>query len=166
MIARHLAVCALASIFSLSAFAQSSLENLVSEANADWMFGKWQAETENGDKVTLNVSWELDKHVVLLHVKAGDMELKGYTVIEPRAEMPKYYGFDNRGSVGKGSWNMENGDLVLRVETEIPDRGPQKGAFAFSGTPSTGLQVNMYSIDSSGELVTPARMTLKFKKQD
>lgn len=165
MIARHLATCAVASILGFSACAQGSLENLVSEAKADWMFAKWQAETENGDKVTLNVSWDLEKHVVVLHVKIGDMESKGYTVMEPKAELPKYYSFDNRGSVGKGSWNMENGDLVLRVESEVPDRGPRKTAFVFTGTPSTGLQVSMHSVDNSGDLATPARMNLKFKKQ-
>jgi len=164
MIARHLATCAVASMLAISAYAQNSLESLVSEARADWMFAKWQAETENGEKVTLNVSWDLEKHVVVLHVKAGDMESKGYTVLEPNAEMPKYYSFDNQGAVGKGSWNMENGDLVLRVESET-DRGPRKTAFIFSGTSSTGLQVSMHTINSSGDLATPARITFKFKKQ-
>jgi hypothetical protein len=164
MIARHLATCAVASILAFSACAQNSLESLVSDARAEWMFTKWQAETENGDKVTLNVSWDLEKHVAVLHVKVGDMESKGYTVLEPKAELPKYYSFDNRGIVGKGSWNMENGDLVLRVESET-DRGPRKTAFIFSGTSSTGLQVSMHTVESSGDLTTPARMTLKFKKQ-
>ena len=152
-------------MLSFSAYAQGSLESLVSEAKADWMFAQWQAETDNGDKVALNVSWDLEKHVVVLHVKFGDIESKGFTVLEPKAELPKYYSFDNRGAVGKGSWNMENGDLVLRVESESPDRGPRKTAFVFAGTSSTGLQVSMHDVDSSGDLATPARMTLKFKKQ-
>ncbi len=164
MIARKLASCAAAFVLAASASAQGSLENLVSDAKADWMFGKWQAETENGDKVTLNVSWDLEKHVVVLHVKIGDVESKGFTVLEPQSELPKYYSFDNRGSVGKGSWNMENEQLVLRVETEVPDRGTRKAAFVFAGTASSGLQVSMHNVDSSGDLATPARMTLKFKK--
>jgi hypothetical protein len=165
MIARYLAVGLFACMASFSAHAQGSLESLVSEAKAEWMFGQWQAQSENGDPVSLNVSWDLDKHVVILHVKAGDMESKGYTVMEPKAELPKYYTFDNRGSVGKGSWNMENGDLVLRVESESPDRGPWKAAFVFTGSASTGLQVRMHTVESSGDLATPARMTFKFKKK-
>ena len=129
------------------------------------MFGQWQAQSENGDPVSLNVSWDLDKHVVILYVKVGDIESKGYTVMEPKAELPKYYSFDNRGSVGKGSWNMESGDLVLRVESESPDRGPRKTAFVFTGSASTGLQVRMHTVESSGDLATPARMTFKFKKK-
>ena len=152
MIARYLAVGLFACMASFSAYAQGSLESLVSEAKAEWMFGQWQAQSENGDPVSLNVSWDLDKHVVILHVKAGDMESKGYT-------------FDNRGSVGKGSWNMENGDLVLRVESESPGRGPWKAAFVFTGSASTGLQVRMHTVESSGDLATPARMTFKFKKK-
>ena len=165
MIPRYVFVGLFACLLSFSAHAQRSLENLVSEANAEWMFGNWQAQSENGDDVTLNVSWDLDKHVVMLHVKTTDMESKGYTVVEPKAELPKYYSFDNRGSVGKGSWNMESGDLVLRVESEIPDRGPWKAAFVFTGSASTGLQVRMHTVESSGDLATPARMTFKFKRQ-
>jgi hypothetical protein len=165
MIARYVAVGLLAGVVSFSAQAQRSLESLVSDANAEWMFGQWQAQTEKGETVTLNVSWDLDKHVVLLHVKTGDLEAKGYTVMEPKAEFPKYYSFDSRGSVGKGSWNMENGELVLRVEAESPERGSWKEAFVFTGGASTGLQVRMHTIDSSGDLATPARMTFKFKKK-
>jgi len=165
MIARYLAVGLLAFLASISAHAQVSLESLVSEAKADWMFGQWQAQSESGDPVSLNVSWDLDKHVVLLHVKTSEMESKGYTVMEPKAELPKYCSFDNRGSVGKGSWNMENGDLVLRVDSESPERGPWKAAFVFTGSASTGLQVRMHTVESSGDLATPPRMTFKFKKK-
>jgi hypothetical protein len=165
MITRSLAIGLMAGLLSFTAQAQRSLESLVSEANAEWMFGNWQALTDNGDAVTLDISWDLDKHVVVLHVKAGEMESKGFTVIEPKAELPKYTTFDNRGSVGKGSWNMEGGDLVLRVETETAERGPMKAAFVFTGSASTGLQVRMHSVESSGDLATPARMSFKFKKQ-
>jgi hypothetical protein len=161
MIARYLAVGLFTCLLSFSAQAQRSLESLVTDASAEWMFGNWQAETDNGDTVSLKVSWDL----VVLYVKVGDMESKGYTVMEPKAELPKYYAFDNRGTVSKGSWNMENGDLVLRVDSESPDRGPWKGGFVFTGSASTGLQVRMHSVESSGDLATPARATYKFKKE-
>jgi hypothetical protein len=165
MIARCFSVGIFTCLLAFSAQAQRSLESLVSEANAEWMFGNWQAQTDSGDTVTLNIVWDLEKHVVVLHVKTSDMESKGYTVIEPRVDLPKYYSFDNRGSVGKGSWNVEGGDLVLRVESETAERGARKAAFVFTGSSGTGLQVRMHSVDSSGDLATPARMTLKFKKQ-
>ena len=165
MIIRYLGIGLVAGLVSFTAQAQRSLESMVSDAEADWMFGKWEAQTDNGDPVALNVSWDLDKHVALLHVKVGDMESKGYTVMEPKVEQPKYYAFDNKGTVSKGSWNMENGDLVLRTESESPDRGTMKAAFVFTGTASTGLQVRMHNVNSSGDLDTPARATFKFKQE-
>jgi hypothetical protein len=165
MIARCLAVGLFACVLSFSAHAQRTLVDMVTDASAEWMFGQWEGQTENGDAVTLNVSWDLDKHVVLLHVKTGEMESKGYTVMEPKAEFPKYYSFDNRGSVGKGAWNMEGNDLVLRVESETAERSTRKAAFVFAGSASTGLQVRMHNVESSGDLATPARMTIKFKKK-
>jgi hypothetical protein len=165
MIARYVVLGLLACMVSFAAQAQRSLESLVSEASAEWMFGQWQATSENGETVTLNISWDLEKHVTVLHLKTGNMESKGYTVMEPKSEMPKYYSFDTRGSVGKGSWNMEGGELVLRVESESADRGPWKAGFVFTGSASEGLQVRMHTIDSSGDLATPARQVFKFKKQ-
>ncbi len=165
MIARYVSIGLLACLVSFSAHAQRSLESLVTEAGAEWMFGQWQASSDNGDSVTLNVSWDLDKHVAILHVKSTDMESKGYTVKDPKSEEIKYLSFDNRGSVGKGSWAMESGELVLRVESESADRGPWKAGFIFSGSASEGLKVSMHNVDSSGDLEKPARRTFKFKKQ-
>lgn len=165
MIARYLAIGLFVCMVSLPAQAQPSLDSLVSEANAEWMFGQWQGQSENGDAVTLNISWDLDKHVVLLHVKTPGMESKGYTVVDPKAEMPRYYSFDNRGSVGKGSWAMEGSDLVLHVESESASRGPWKVGFVFAGSASEGLQIRMHTIDSSGDLTAPPRSIFKFKKQ-
>jgi hypothetical protein len=165
MIARYVGIGLLACFVSLSAHAQRSLESLVTEAGAEWMFGKWEAASDNGDSVTLTVSWDLDKHVAILHVKTPDMESKGYTVKDPKSEEIKYVSFDNRGSVGKGSWAMEGGDLVLRVESESADRGPWKAGFIFGGSASEGLQVSMHNVDSSGDLEKPARRSFKFKKQ-
>jgi hypothetical protein len=165
MMARYLAVGVLAVLTSLATQAQQSLADLVTEAKADWMFGAWEAQTDNGDSVRLNVSWDLEKHVVVLHVKMGDVESKGYTTLDPASREARYFSFDNRGSVGKGSWGMESEELVLRTESQSSERGPRKVAFVFTGSASEGLQVRMQAINESGGLVTPARMTLKFKKQ-
>ena len=165
MIARYLAVGLCAGMVSLSTYAQSSLASMVSQESMEWMFGQWQAQSENGETVTLNVQWDLDKHVAVLHVKAGEMESKGYTILEPDSEYPKYYAFDNRGGVSKGSWDLENGELVLRTESQRSDRGPFKTGFIFSGSASIGLKVSMHTIDSYGGLVSPARVSFNFKKK-
>lgn len=164
MFARYIAIAAAACMISFSVHAQQTLEELVNEARAGWMFGAWQAQSDNGDTVTMNISWDLAKNVVVLHVKAGDMESKGYTVKDPRSEEIHYVSFDNKGFVGKGKWAMESEDLVLRVEQKSAEK-TSKMAAVFAGGPGEGLEVRIHSIDSSGDLESPARMTFKFKKQ-
>ncbi len=165
MIARCVAVGLFLFVAGFNAGAQMTLPEMVKEAKADWMFARWQAETDNGQTVSLNISWDLDKHVILFHVKTPDMEAKSYSVKDPSGEEVKYFGFDNRGAITKGAWALEGEELVLKIEAQIPDRGTEKAAVVFSGTASEGLKVRMHAVDSSGDLVTPARWTLKMKKQ-
>jgi len=164
MIARYVAIGMLACMVSFTAQAQRSLENLVSEAKAEWMFGQWQGTGEKGESSTLNISWDLEKHVVLLHLKMRGVESKGYTVMEPKSEMPKFYSFDKDGTISKGDWAMEGTDLVLRVAAESATLGSWKQSFVFTGSASEGLTVNLHGIDSSGNL-SATKETLKFKKQ-
>jgi hypothetical protein len=154
---------AVACLAPLAAQAQT-LADRVGEANAEWMFARWQAQSENGDTVQLNVSWDLEKHVVILHVKAGEMESKGFTYVDPVSQEVKYVSFDSRGFVSKGSWGMESEELVLRTEGQSAERGPFKAAFVFTGNSSDGLQVRMHQVDASGAL-SDRKTVFKFKKQ-
>jgi len=162
MIARLLLLVFAAWLGSAAAHAQS-LSDLVNDAKADWMFAQWEAQSDSGDTVKLNISWDLDKHVAILHVKTSDMESKGYTVIDPAKGSAVYYSFDNRGSVGKGSWEMESDELTLRVEIQSSERDPFKVAFVFGGSAESGLEIRMHPISSSGDLEASSR-TYKFKK--
>ncbi len=165
MIARIVAVGFFLSVAGFNAAAQMSLPEMVSQAKADWMFGRWEASTESGQTVSLNVSWDLDKHAVTFHVKAPDVEAKSFSVKDPSGEEVKYFAFDSRGSITKGTWALEGDELVLRTETQIPDRGTEKAAVVFGGSASEGLKVRMHSLDTSGDMVTPPRFSLKMKKQ-
>lgn len=165
MIARYLMASLLACAAWLPLQAQPTLADLVSQADAEWMLGKWEAQLDNGGSVTLEVSWDLDKHVIVQHGKINDLEFKSYTVLEPGVPAPKYVSFDTRGSVGKGSWAMEDGNLTLRVENNSPERGISKMAVIYTGSASEGLEVRLHRLTDSGELESPAGMTVKFKKQ-
>lgn len=141
MIARFAAVAVSVWLCSLGgAFAQQSLADLVDEARAGWMFGQWESPM---DDVKLNISWDLDKKVVVMHIKTSEMESKGYTALDPASGTAVYYSFDNRGSLGKGSWDMESDELTLRVELQVPDRNPWKVGFVFGGSASSGLEIRM-----------------------
>lgn len=165
MINRYLALGLLACTLAFSSNAQTSLKSLVAENSVEWVFGSWKGEGDNGETGTLDMSWDLDKHLIVLHVKIGDMESKGFTVLEPNQERPSYYSVDNRGSVAKGSWDKENDEMILRVTANSAERGPRKMAFVFSGSPEKGLQVRVHAIDSDGNLEQEPKQTFKFKKQ-
>jgi hypothetical protein len=148
----------------LGAQAQQSLSDLVNEANAGWMLGKWEASTDDGSTVGLEFSWDLDKHVIVMHGKLPDSEFKGYSALDPASHEVKYVGFDTRGTLSKGTWGLEGGELTLRVESQSADRTIKMGA-VFTGSASEPLQLRVHRIDDSGNLASPARMTLKFKKK-
>jgi len=145
--------------------AQDVLSDYVEQAKADWMFGKWEAKTDKGDAVSLQVTWDLNKTVVVLHGKAGDLEFKGYSAIDPGSRDVRYVGYSNLGSISKGRWDVESDELVLRLDEVDKQGSSRKMAAVFVGSPSEGLQVRLHGIDSSGSLVTPARVVYKFKKQ-
>ena len=165
MITRYLALGLLAGTLAFSSNAQTSLKSLVAENSVEWIFGSWKGEGDKGVTCTLDMSWDLDKHLIVLHVKFADMESKGFTVLEPNDERPKYYSVDSRGSVAKGSWDKENDEMVLRVTASSAERGSRKMAFVFSGSPEKGLQVRLHAIDSDDNLEKEPKETFKFKKQ-
>ena len=143
--------------------AQQTLADLVQEANAGWMLGSWKATTDEGGAFTLNLSWDLDRHVVVMHGKGDDMEFKGYSALEPASDQVAYVGFDNRGAISKGKWAMEDGELVLRVESHS-DRGTLKMAAVFASASGGGLNLRLHRLDEWGNLITPEQTLLRFKK--
>lgn len=163
MIARYIVIGLLTCAAWVSAQAQATLEDMVSQGNAGWMMGKWETQSDDGNTVMLDFAWDLDKKVIVLHGKIGEMEFKGYSAIEPGGTEVKYVGFDNRGTVTKGAWGMEAEELTLRLESKSAER-TAKMAAVFTGSASEGLQVRLHSVNDAGALATPARTTLKLKK--
>jgi hypothetical protein len=143
--------------------AQQTLVDLVQEANAGWMLGSWKATTDDGGTFALNLSWDLDKHVVVLQGKGDEVEFKGYSALEPGTDQVSYVGFDNHGAVSKGKWGMEDNELVLRVESRS-ERGTWKMAAVFTSAPGGGLNLRLHRLDDWGNLVSPEQTLLRFKK--
>jgi hypothetical protein len=164
MLLRLSLACLVAFSLTCAARAQTSLAGLVEGANYNWVFGEWKASTDTGDSITLKISWDLNRKMVLLHVVAPDMESKGYTALLPGSENPTYFGVDNRGAVSRGNWDQDGGDLVLRLDIARPNDSPLKSAVVFSGSPSSGLEVRMHGLESWGGLRYPAEWRLRFKK--
>jgi len=155
------AVCA-----ALSAFAQSpgSLSDLVRDAGGDWMIGSWEGSTGDGGTLTHSFAWDLDKQVVVMRGKAGEMQYMGVTALDPSTKEPKYVGFDSRGSVSKGTWSEESGVLVLKLESENAESGKRKMAVSFKKAGDADLEIGLHRVDDNGEVVQPAGGSITLKK--
>lgn len=149
----------------LAAHAQSSLVDLVNEAQAEWMMGTWEGTTDNGDALTHSFAWDLDKKVIVMKGKASDMAYLGVTAIDPDTGEPKYTGYDNRGAVSKGTWGEESGDVALTIESNSPTDGKRKFAVVFGKAAGGGLELRMHGVDQWGYLQYPAWGTVKMSKK-
>ena len=148
----------------LPAQAQYSLEGLVQEAQAQWMFGQWKDADSGGNTAKINIAWDLKKKMIVLQLQTDDLEAKGYTVLEAGAELPTYLGADDAGAVSKGEWNYEDGVVILRLTTTRPYESPRRWAAVFAGNAASGLELRVHELESWGGLVYPAGMTVRFKK--
>ena len=155
------AVCA-----GLSAFAQSpqSLSELVREAGGEWMIGSWEGSTDDGGTLTHSFAWDLDKQVVVMRGKAGEMQYMGVTALDPNTKEPKYIGFDNRGTVSKGTWSEESGTLVLKLESESAESGKRKMGVSFKKSGDGGLEIGLHRVDDAGSVVQPPGGTITLKR--
>jgi len=104
---------------------------------------------------------DLDKHVVIIRGQVGDkIKFMGITRLDPEIAEATYTGFDNRGGTSKGTWDMEGGDLVLRIEGVSPDGNTWRGAVVFAQAGDKKLEMRMHSLDQWGDLEYPARFSI------
>lgn len=145
--------------------AQPTLAGLVGEAQAEWMFGTWEATTGDGTAVTHSFVWELDKKIIIMRGKAGEMSYLGVSSMNAATGEPKYVGFDNQGNQSTGTWADEGGDVALRIESSGPDGEKRKMAIVFGRASGGDLEIRLHQVDQWGYLDYPAGMTLKLKKK-
>lgn len=163
MKAKYWIIVFAAALLTWNCQAQRTLADLVEEANAGWMIGTWKATTDEGGAFTLSFAWDLGRRVIALHGKGDDVEFRGFSLLEPGSDEVSYMGFDNRGSVSRGKWAMENDELVLRVESRT-EEGTSKMAAVFTAAANGGLNLRLHRMDDWGGLISPEQTLLRFKK--
>jgi len=102
-----LAVAAILIILTAGAGAQEKLGDLVTEGGFDWMMGKWVAETDEGQELQIIYKWELDKHLVTVHLKWPNYEYRGMIFYLPSEDKIVQVGLDNKGGNGRGTWGAD-----------------------------------------------------------
>jgi hypothetical protein len=160
-----LAMAAILVILAGGASAQQKLGDLVKEGGFDWMMEKWQATTDQGDKVELVYKWELDKHLVTIHLKFTNYEYRGMIFYMPAEDKVVQIGADNQGGSGKGTWDADGNKAVLKIEHTGADSQTNKIGYAFSKVDADTMKVEAYEVYSSGELADYPNFTVDFKLQ-
>ena len=148
-----------------SAPAQEKLGDVVSEYGFDWMIGRWTATTDGGDVIELDHRWALEKHVVTVGLKMGEYEYRGMIFYIPGEEKVVEVGADNRGGMGKGTWEPDGERVVSKSERVEADGTKHNMAIFYSKVDRKTIKVELYGIDSAGELAAEPWGTLNFERQ-
>ncbi len=152
-------------ILAGGASAQVKLGDLVTEGGFDWMMDKWQATTDQGDKVELVYKWELDRHLVTINLKWPNYEYRGMIFYVPAEDEIVQIGVDNQGGSSKGTWDADGNKAVLKIELTGADSQINKFGYTFSKVDADTMKVEAYEVYSSGELADYPSFTAEFKRQ-
>ena len=160
-----LAVSAVLFILAGGANAQQKLGDLVTEGGFDWMIGKWQTTTDQGDKVELVYKWELDKHMVCVYLKWPGYEHRGMVFYVPSEDKIVQIGVDNQGGSGKGTWEAQGNKAVHKYEHTSANQETNKMGFIHSKVDADTMKLEFYEVSSSGELSDYPSFTSEYKRQ-
>lgn len=160
-----MAVAAILVILAAGANAQQKLGDLVTEGGFNWMIGKWQFTTDEGDKIDLVYKWELDKHLATIHLKIPNFEYRGMIFYVPTEDKIIQIGADNQGGSGKGTWNADGNKAVLKTEHTSADSQTNKAGYAFSKVDADTMKVEVFEVYGSDELSDYPNFTMEYKRQ-
>jgi hypothetical protein len=156
---------ALTAILAFPAGAQDSLGDMVYQGGYDWLIGKWVATTEEGQKITFEQRWVLDRHAVVTTSQIGEMKYHGMIMFIPYREEIVQVGADNQGGAWNGTWRDEYGSAVHRMEQKRPDGETRRMEIVHTRIDADTFKATAYPIDSSGSRASEPWATLTYKRQ-
>jgi len=152
-------------VFTSGAMAQEKLGDLVSEGGFDWIIGAWTAATDQGDKIDVAYKWELDKHLLSIHLKWPNYEYRGMIFYVPAEDKIIQVGVDNRGGNGKGLWDADGNKAVHKYEHTDRDGQTNKMGMVHSRVDNDTMKLEVYEISGDGELGQYPTFTTEYKRQ-
>jgi len=152
-------------VFTSGTKAQERLGDLVSEGGFDWIIGAWTATTDEGDKIDVAWKWELDKHMLSVHIKWPNYEYRGMIFYMPAEDRVIQVGVDNRGGNGKGLWEADSNKAVHRYEHTGADGQIHKMGMVHSRVDNNTMKVEVYEISNDGQLGQSPSFTTNYKRQ-
>jgi len=160
-----LALAIVLAILATGARAQQSLGGIVKEYGFDWMIGRWVATTDEGDKIQIEYKWQLNRHLITLHLKWPDYEYQGMIFYSPAEDEVIQIGVDSKGGSGKGTWDAEGNKAIIKYEHIGADWETDRMAITHSKVDANTMKAEVYSVDSSGQIADEPRGTLECKRQ-
>ncbi|NQT02066.1 MAG: hypothetical protein HQ580_08590 [Planctomycetes bacterium] len=160
-----IAVAAVLVITSAGASAQQKLGDLVTEGGFDWMIGRWEATGDQGEKIELVYKWELDKHLLTMQLKLPDNEYRAMIFYKPTEDKIIQITIDNKGGIGKGTWDADGNKAVLKHEHTGTDWQTYKMGFAHSKVDANTMKWEIHEMYGSDELSNYPDFTIEFKRQ-
>ena len=160
-----LAVAAILAISATGAIAQGNLGYLVSEGGFDWVIGKWEGTTDEGDKVELEYKWELNKNLISMQLKWPNFDYRGMIFYSPAKDEVVHVGVDNAGGNGKGVWEPVGEKVILKYEHTGPYGEINRMGFGHSKVDAETMKTEIYELSSDGELAEQPGITMAFKRQ-
>ena len=143
--------------------AQASLGEMMKENGIDWILGSWKAE-QDGNAVTLSYKWSVEGHVISSHLKMGSNETYALIGINPKSGKVEHLGFNNKGDKTTGEW-MPFGDLpMLKVKSINESAEERSMAVAFKKVDDETIELQIYSVDDSGNVASSSDYTFEMKK--
>jgi len=160
-----LALAIVLAILATGARAQQSLGGIVKEYGFDWIIGRWVATTDEGEKIQIEYEWQLNRHLITLHIKGPDYEYQGMIFYRPAEDEVVQIGVDSKGGNGKGIWDVEGNKAIIKYEHIGADGEANRMAIAHSKVDADTMKAEVYSVDSSGQIADEPRDTLEYKRQ-
>ena len=145
--------------------AQEKLGDLVSENGYEWIIGKWAATKDNGDKIEVEYKWGLDKCIILVDVKDGDLKAHGMIMFHPSSEEVIQIGADNKGGIWKGTWQDEYGNAVRKTEYTNRNGEVKKVDMVHSRVDANTFKVAVYRVEYDGSRAASPLFELTYKRQ-
>jgi len=153
-------------LLTTSAFSQQKLGDIVAEGGFDWMIGQWATTTNDGQDILLTYKWELGKHVVAGHLKMGPYESRSIIFYVPSEDKVVQIGADNRGGNSKAAWEPSGDKAVCKTEGVRANGEVNKMGVVYSKVDAKTMKVEIYQIDSSGEMGDYPWGTAELKRKD
>ena len=144
--------------------AQDKLGDLVAEFGYDWMIGKWEAASDDGQQVELEYKWILDKCAMCLNLSMGEFKYHGMIMFVPSKEEVVQLGADNMGGTWNGTWGEDYEGAVNRNQRLDTYGTTETMDMVYVKVDNNSFKVKQYSVENGSRASQPSG-EITFKRQ-